>query len=97
MGRALFVYYRVRVDDGAAVLDALRALQASLPAAIAGLRCERWQRETPNDGLLTLMETYSADGDIDAAQQSLIESHAAAALASWIVGERHTEVFLRCA
>jgi Domain of unknown function (DUF4936) len=99
MGRALFVYYRIGHQDEVAVLDALRSLHVELRKTIPGLRCERWRREAPgSDGLLTLMESYTTtDGSIDANQQALIESRAAAALGRWIIGVRHTEVFLRCA
>jgi hypothetical protein len=79
--RRHFVYYRVpeaRLGEAGA---ALRAVHGGV---------ELLRRPGSRDGLVTLMEIYAAD---DLAQATAIEAAARAALAPWIVGERHVEVF----
>jgi hypothetical protein len=72
-----YVYYRVREADLAAVSAALRALQGDV---------ELLRRPGASDGLVTLMEVHRAD---DAA----VEARCAAAVAPWLQGVRHVEVF----
>ena len=82
--RRHYVYYRVRADDAAAAISAVQTVHA-LRGAVE-LLCR-----TPVEGaLLTLMEVYAAD---DAAAAAAVERDAALALAPWLVGERHVEVF----
>ncbi|MES3015549.1 MAG: DUF4936 family protein [Pseudomonadota bacterium] len=99
--RELFVYYRVRPADAAMASIAAHAMQAQLrirhPELIARLLC----RPDSGGGEQTWMETYAADParapeGIGAALQAAIDE-AALALQPWLVGPRHTEVFVACA
>jgi hypothetical protein len=93
----VFAYYRVRPADALAVVAAVRRLQAELQDVMPGLVCTLSRRADGDTELLTLMEIYThADGVNDAWQRD-IECSARAALATWIVGERHVEVFVPCA
>jgi hypothetical protein len=99
-GHALFVYYRVRASDRAALVAAARAMQARWHARVPGLQArlhERADAARPQDGTITLMETYAAPKGIAAALQATIEDEARAELGRWIVGDRHVEVFVPCA
>lgn len=98
--RALFVYYRVQACDREVFVAAARALQARWHARIPGLQArlhERADAARPQDGTITLMETYAAPKGIAAALQAMIEDEARAELGRWIVGDRHVEVFVSCA
>lgn len=99
--RELFVYYRVRSADAAVANAAVRAMQAQLrarhPELIARVLC----RADSGGGDQTWMETWAADParapqGIDAALQAAIDE-AALTLQPWLVGPRHTEVFVACA
>jgi hypothetical protein len=72
-----YVYYRVREADLAPAVAALNSLPGSF---------ELLRRPGASDGLVTLMEVHRAD---DAA----LEARCAAAVAPWLRGVRHIEVF----
>jgi hypothetical protein len=97
----LFVYYRVRAEHRAAAVTAVRGLHAAWCEADPALACELVQRVEGdgNDavGLITLMEVYRRSGGVASPWQQRIEREAQAALALWLVGERHMEVFAPCA
>ena len=98
MAPQLFVYYRVRSDHVPAVMAALRALHAGWQREEPALGCELMQRV--GDGgpeQVTLMEIYRHTGGVTPAWQQRIEREVHAALAPWLVGERHVEVFAPCA
>ena len=57
--RQLFVYYRVAEPALAATVAAVRAMQAALAEAHAGLHADLLRRPELRDGAVTLMETYS--------------------------------------
>ena len=57
--RRLFVYYRVAEPALAATVAAVRAMQAALAEAHAGLHADLLRRPELRDGAVTLMETYS--------------------------------------
>jgi hypothetical protein len=84
VSRRRYVYYRVPQAQVADVVAALQALQAQATTGFEVLR-----RPEASDGLATLMEVYS-----EAAPDG-IEARAAAAVAPWLQGERHFEVFER--
>jgi len=95
--RELFIYYRVRGEAAPAALDAVQAMQARLRAAHPGLVARLLRRAHDNDGEPTWMETYACE---PAGVSRAIEAEialAATALASFLAGERHTEVFVPCA
>jgi len=79
-----YVYYRVPETRLAEALVAVRSVHAALGAAVELLR-----RPGHANGLVTLMEVYQLEDD--AAQA--FEASAAAALAPWLDGPRHIEVF----
>ena len=109
--RELFVYYRVRSAQTDAAHRAALAFQGELrsrhPALMARLLC---RAENPIHGIdsdsadageQTWMETYAIDARTDAAGvsqalQAEIEA-GGRALAPFIHGTRHTEVFIACA
>ena len=79
----------------------IRPMQAQLQRTHLPLRMRLLRRPEAVDGEQTWMETYATDAStapegIDADLQAAIES-AAIALRPWIVGSRHTEVFIACA
>ena len=97
--RRLFIYYRV---DAARAQDALvevGRMQAALCAHHAGLLAELLRRPGNTDSEVTVMETYTLDAPygIDERLQAEIEGAAAQALAGWLCGARHVEVFEPCA
>ena len=109
--RELFVYYRVRSAQTDAAHRAALAFQGELrlrhPALMARLlrRAEnpihRIDSDIADAGEQTWMETYAIDARTDAAGvsqalQAEIEA-GGRALAPFIRGTRHTEVFIACA
>lgn len=96
MTRRLFVYFRVTRASEAAVVVAVRELQAAWQAAMPGLRCELLRR-VDESGDVTLMETYACAHGIGVEWQQRIERDASVRLQPWLVGERHIEVFEPCA
>ena len=105
--RELFVYYRVRAAQAGAARCAALAFQSELrlrhPALSARLLCrdESAIQGSANDSEQTWMETYAIDarthaGGVSEALQGEIEA-GACALAPFIHGTRHTEVFIACA
>lgn len=97
MTRRLFIYFRVECESEAAVVTALRALQAAWQSAMPGLRCELLRRVDEGGDVVTLMETYAHCNGVGAAWQERIERDASVHLQPWLVGERHVEVFEPCA
>ena len=93
----VFVYYRVHAAHVAAAIAAVRALQAHLQALIPGLSCTLSRRVEVDAERPTLMEVYGHADGVGPDWQRDIERLAGDALAAWIVGERHVEVFLPCA
>ena len=79
-----FVYYRVPQAALHDAVAALRPLHAALPDAIELLR-----RPEMKQGLVTVMEIYT----LDAAAAAAYETAATAALARWLDGQRHVEIF----
>ncbi len=99
-GAQLYVYYRVRPADVAAVIAAVGALHAGWRARWPGLACTLARRAEAHDRAdepCTLMETYQQPGGVPEASQREIERAARERLGAWIVGERHLEVFVPCA
>ncbi|CAG1015844.1 hypothetical protein BURC_01072 [Burkholderiaceae bacterium] len=99
--RELFIYYRIEVAGAASALAAAQAFQQRLRDRHPGLTARLLRR--PDDPTAhandtqTWMEIYSFDdAGICAALQADIESEAAA-LATFMRGTRHTEVFVPCA
>jgi hypothetical protein len=90
--RQLFVYYRVAEDRLGTALDSARLMQRRLMAGHPGLRADLLRRPGSQDGQVTLMETYSSPGGVNAALGRDIEA-AAAVLSGCIAGARHVEAF----
>jgi len=91
----LYVYYKVREQDAAALEPRVRALQAALAAQHgAGLQLKPQLKRRPEarDGLQTWMEVYPAVTDAFGA--ALDEAARAAGLDALIAGPRRTEVFM---
>lgn len=92
MARSLYVYYRIDAASVAEVVAAVRSFQLRLGESHPGLQAALLRRPGEQDGQLTLMETYAMPGGISDALQARIDE-AAACLATWLRGTRHTEVF----
>jgi hypothetical protein len=87
----LYVYYKVRAIDAAALAPRVRALQADL-AARHGVRGQLKRRPDARDGLQTWMEVYPA---VDAGFEALLAAAVAGAgLEAQLAGPRHAEVFM---
>jgi hypothetical protein len=91
--QALFVYFRVARADEAAVVSAVRRLQAAWTAEWPGLSCELLRRCDDAAEATTLMEIYRGLSD---GQRLRIEADATRALSVWPIGPRHVEVFEAC-
>jgi hypothetical protein len=96
----LFIYYRARPADAAALQAGMLAWHTNLQARHPGLQARLLRRPEPADGWHTWMEIYalpqSPDG-ISTALQSDIEDAAVQLLARWQTSPRHVEVFVSCA
>lgn len=98
-----FIYYRVRADDQAPVIQAVRAFQATLSMRWPGLKAQVLQRSDRQDELLTLMEIYNLSPDHaplghSTGHDGLLRDidQAARALEPWLQSARHTEEFVPC-
>ena len=87
----LYVYYKVRELDAAALAPRVRAMQAAL-AASNGATSQLKRRPEPKDGMQTWMEVYpgAADTFADAVDGAAL----GAGLADLISGPRRAEVFV---
>ena len=96
----LFAYYRVRSDDATALQAAVFMFQAQLIEGYPGLRARLLRRPDQTGGDQTWMEHYATDPQrlpfgVSEAMQAEIALRAVA-LANWVQGDRHTEVFVNC-
>ncbi|MGH8855149.1 MAG: DUF4936 family protein [Telluria sp.] len=83
----LYVYYKVRIEDAAALAPRVRAMQARL-----GAPGQLKQRPEARDGLQTWMEVYpSVPGGFDATLERAAHD---AGLPELIQGPRRSEVFI---
>ncbi|MDT7834665.1 DUF4936 family protein [Aquabacterium sp. OR-4] len=87
-GERLYVYYRVPEPALAGVLGRVRAMQAQLLRAHAGLSAELLRRPELRDGELTLMEAYAGLPG-PGFEQALADAASAAGLPQ----PRHSERF----
>ena len=86
----LYVYYKVREEDAAALAPRVRAMQAALVRE--GVACHLKRRPESKDGMQTWMEVYPGAGH--AFQVRLDEAAVQAGLAGLIAGPRRAEVFV---
>lgn len=98
--RELFVYYRVRAGKETSARHAVSALQMRLRRQFPQLNTRLLCRSEAFGGVQTWMETYAMDARPDGAGITVeieqeIEAQARA-LAQYIAGARHTEVFVPC-
>ena len=93
----LYVYYRVAAVDVPAAVAAVQRLQADLQTAHPGLQAALLRRPALQAGQATLMETYHHPGGLLDSLQATISHAAQQALAPWLQGERHNELFVRLA
>ena len=98
--RELFVYYRARCSDAPALQAAVFAFQEQLTVCYPSLRTRLLRRPEETDGEQTWMESYATDpqrepAGISEELQAEIDRRAGA-VAHWVSGRRHTEVFLTC-
>ena len=87
----LYVYYKVRALDAAALAPRVRAMQAAL-AAEHGVSVQLKRRPQAGDGLQTWMEVYPAVPEAFAA--ALEQAAASAGLDALTQGPRRAEVFI---
>ena len=93
--RELFVWYQVEPRQSAEAANRVHAMHAELALAWPGLQSRLLTRRGAGEGPATWMETYSLPSSrtgIDEDLQADIERRAAA-LAGFIAGSRHAEVF----
>jgi hypothetical protein len=88
----LYVYYKVRELDVAALAPRVRAMQAALAREGAQLNVQLKRRPESKDGMQTWMEVYT--GVDQAFQARLDEAAAQAGLSGLIAGSRRAEVFV---
>jgi predicted kinase len=86
----LYVYYKVREFDAAALAPRVRAMQAALAARL-GVSYQLKCRPASQDGLQTWMEVYP--GVPDAFADALAQAAADAGLDTLTSGPRRSEVF----
>jgi hypothetical protein len=87
----LYVYYKVREQDAAALAPRVRALQAAL-ANLHGIAGQLKRRPEARDGLQTWMEIYTG---VDASFAGVLDAAARGAdLAALTDGPRRTEIFM---
>jgi hypothetical protein len=94
--RELFIYYRIRADAARTALAAAQAMQARLREEHPGLTARLLRRPDNQDQQQTWMEIYTSPAGVTPDLEARIEE-AAAALAPFVVGTRHTEAFIPCA
>ena len=96
----LFIYYRLDPLDAPASQRAVTAFQGDLQACYPWLRARLLRRPQATDGQETWMETYSADPAMNSTgvtpEIAARIEQAAAVLAPFLRGARHTEVFVPC-
>ena len=84
-----YVYYRVPLTLLPAAVAAVKAVQAHWQALHPVARLELLRRPELRDGQVTLMEVMH----LPTAAVAQAEAQAAAAVAPYVVGPRHVEVF----
>jgi hypothetical protein len=98
--RELFIYYRIPVDAAPAAREAVEAMQVGLCRRHPGLSARLLRRPDEQDLQQTWMEIYAIQGDAAGVTPRIeadIAQAAAAALAPFAAGSRHTEAFVPCA
>lgn len=95
-GCEAYIYYKIDSAAAEAALAAARAMLIGLMARHAGLSSRLLRRPEASEGDITLMEVHrytAASGGIDAQLLQAIE-RAGSAMAPWLRGQRHVEVFV---
>ena len=89
----LYIYWRTPRDGWPAAAVALAEWQARVCATTPGLHA-RWLRRVDEEpASATLMEVWHQPGGVDEAMARHIADDGNAALAPWLFGARHVEVF----
>lgn len=96
--RALFIYWKVSPERLPQALAAGHAFQAECRRRHPALTAALYQRATGTgtdsaDGPVTVMETYTQPGGLDAPTQQVLIDGGQATLATWCTGLRHIEHF----
>ncbi|MDP9045755.1 MAG: DUF4936 family protein [Pseudomonadota bacterium] len=96
--REVYVYYQLRSADAHAAGSAVLDFQARLCTRYATLTARLLRRPEATDERQTWMEVYATDRSrapdgVTEDMQSAIAA-AASALEPWLIGARHTEVFV---
>jgi hypothetical protein len=97
--RELFIYYRIQAAKVGLALETVNEFQARLRVRHPGLSARLLRRPDEQDDMQTWMEIYSfalAKAGVTPEIESEISAEATA-LAPFITGARHTEVFVPCA
>lgn len=89
--RELYFYWRARPDAVAPALAAARALQQRMRECDPDLDARLLRRAEGDES--TVMEIYAAPHGIDAERRRRLQEEGDAALAPWLDGPRHLEVF----
>lgn len=91
--RALFIYWKAPPEQLAGALAAVREFQAGLSLRYPSLVAAVYQRAESGPALVTLLETYTQPGGLDARALPDIIDGGHAALANWCPEGRHVEQF----
>jgi hypothetical protein len=90
----LYFYWRARTGELEPALAAARALQHRLRERFPDLDARLLRRAEGSPG--TVMEIYACPGGIDDARRRCLQEDGDTALAPWLDGPRHLEVFVPC-
>ncbi len=96
---SLYVYYKVAPEQREAALIAITRMQAELVRDVEGLQASLMARSddaTPGAPVETWMEVYRHPQGLSAATEALLTQRVHA-LASGLIGQRHTERFVELA
>jgi hypothetical protein len=96
----LFIYYRVNARNATDARSKVLEWQREIGAAHPALQCRLLMQPVAREGLQTWMETYAIADPARSLEANALRScleQGPPELQSWIVGERHVEVFVPCA
>jgi Domain of unknown function (DUF4936) len=99
--RQLFIYYRLKPGNEAAVMQQVIEAQRLLMQEVPGLRAVCLRRPPLPGTPVTLMETYAIDACTDPdgvspETEAAVERAITAQIGSFIDGPRHVEIFEAC-
>jgi Domain of unknown function (DUF4936) len=99
VSRALFIYWKLPVDQLPAARAAVRAFQADWRSREPVLQAALFERADAQTGAetgpATLMETYAMPAGLPPATEAALRAESTQTLGHWALSGRHVEVFVR--